>query len=242
MAKKTVEQKTKAMNRLLDLLQEEGIVQPKLSNYPIILSSVISRIVRCVYEIEKTEDYYEIPFNMIDKLGNVKLDKYEEYEFTDHGTYLNPFKKPYLIKYRGTVDNSGITMEVYNYRHKNKGFVAKTTFTYLIRNLVNYVSGNWDNNLIFKLEYHYVKYNKQTGKCEGDELPFNEVQVRLNENMLSIDVAEQKYKLRASRDFMCSVESDTKEAHFPITDRNVLALLQVLKVELNEDESDNQNQ
>ena len=68
------------------------------------------------------------------------------------------------------------------------------------------------------------------------------MQVRLNEDMLSIDVADQRYKLRASREYMCSVEDSVKEAHFPIRDRNVLALLQMLRLELNEDESDSENQ
>ena len=206
----------------------------------VMLSMLTSWIASNEPPIKKAEEAYGAFFYIAERLADAKLgDDFEEIQITEHVKTKNPFKKPYDIVYKITSQNSDITVEVFNYMKQNKGFVLKTTFDYKLRNLINFVSGAWPNNLIFKLTQSYQCLNRETGEIEGDELPYAEYLIRLNENFKEIDVEREDYNFyRSSFGNMFSNPDKTYNYDRMIEGTVAKDLLEELKYELTEKDND----
>ena len=206
----------------------------------VMLSMLTSWIASNEPPIKEAEEAYGAFFYIAERLADAKLgDDFEEIQITEHVKTKNPFKKPYDIVYKITSQNSDITVEVFNYMKQNKGFVLKTTFDYKLRNLINFVSGAWPNNLIFKLTQSYQGLNRETGEIEGDELPYTEYLIRLNENFKEIDVEREDYNFyRSSFGNMFSNPDKTYNYDRMIEGTVAKELLEELKYKLTEKDND----
>lgn len=131
---------------------------------------------------------YGVGYFLPQILEGLKLDGEKETRITDvQKRKFLPGNK--VCVYNVDVANANINIEVVDYRKRNLALI--TTFDLKVRNLLNFLSESFDNNLVFKLSL--AEQRVEDKELVGSPLTIEERKVYLNDDLEHITVNTENY-------------------------------------------------